>query len=96
MAALISTTPAPAEQKARSGATTPLSITARSAHTGRLRLLGEETAREARFWASYDSAPTSATAWADATTTAWRSPAAAARAERDIDRWNDEGGSDPF
>ncbi|KQQ03375.1 MULTISPECIES: hypothetical protein [unclassified Rathayibacter] len=93
MGALISTTPAPARGRARSGATTPFPI---SATSGQLTLLHEETARETRFWQSYDTDPTSTTAWADAATTAWRSPAAAARAEKDIDRWNDEGGSDPF
>ncbi|QHC69336.1 hypothetical protein [Rathayibacter sp. VKM Ac-2801] len=93
MAESISTTPAPAGGKARSGSSKPFPIPTTSRRTSRLTLLDEEHAREARFWRSYDAAPSSATAWADAAATAWRSAAARAQAERDIDRWNDEGGS---
>ncbi|WP_146076820.1 hypothetical protein [Rathayibacter tritici] len=96
MAALNSTTPASAEGNSHGGTEIPFSISATPVRSSPLTLLALETDREARFWASYDMNPASTTAWADAAMIAWQSPAAAARAEKDLDRWNDEGGSDPF
>ncbi|PPI41764.1 MULTISPECIES: hypothetical protein [unclassified Rathayibacter] len=52
--------------------------------------------REIRFRASFDTDPSSSTAWADAAAVAWRGAASSAGEEKDLDRWNDEGGSDPF
>lgn len=89
MSAAISTTPAPAGGTARSSATAPLSLDADAA----ARDLRGGPDRETRFWASYATDPSSATAWADAAAVAWRTPVATT--EKDLDRWNGEGGSDP-
>ncbi|MWV51471.1 hypothetical protein GRS96_19585 (plasmid) [Rathayibacter sp. VKM Ac-2803] len=57
----------------------------------------EEAARHARFWASYDADPRSATAWADAGTSTWRRPARVALVpvREGLDQWDEEGGYDP-
>ncbi|MCJ1687458.1 hypothetical protein [Rathayibacter sp. VKM Ac-2927] len=59
--------------------------------------LREEAARHTRFWASYDAAPGSVTAWADAALSTWRRPAPAPRspAREGLDQWDEEGGYDP-
>lgn len=57
----------------------------------------EEAARHARFWASYDADPRSATAWADAATSTWRRPdrRAITPVREGLDQWDGEGGYDP-
>ncbi|QHC67897.1 hypothetical protein GSU68_15885 [Rathayibacter sp. VKM Ac-2759] len=74
--------------------TNPASTGGKATHHAPI-LVTDSAPTAARFWESYDTDPSSSTAWADAAALAWQSPAAAARGERDIDRWNEEGGSDP-
>ena len=59
--------------------------------------LQEEADRHTRFWASYEAAPGSATAWADAALSTWRRPSPAPRAalRAGLDQWDEEGGYDP-
>ncbi|NQX27427.1 hypothetical protein HQQ81_08695 [Microbacteriaceae bacterium VKM Ac-2854] len=56
-----------------------------------------EADRYHRFWTSYDANPDSATAWTDAVTTAWHKPQRTSTTIESVsvDRWNNEGGSDP-